>query len=235
MAASTFMSSSEMLTRDETAAAAANMDRMYRHQRRIYDLTRKFYLLGRDGMIRGLKPSPEMRVLEIGCGTARNLIVAAKYFPDADFFGLDISEEMLITARVNITRDLLDDAIEVAQADATNFDPKALFGVERFERIFISYSLSMIPVWRATLQHAMAKLAPQGELHIVDFGDQRGLPGVFARGLQRWLQLFHVTPRNDLEIQLQTLADYHNAELHFSRPFRGYAQYAVLRLPHAAA
>ena len=29
--------------------AAALMDRMYRHQRHIYDLTRKFYLLGRDG------------------------------------------------------------------------------------------------------------------------------------------------------------------------------------------
>lgn len=224
-----------MLTRDESAVAAGNMDRMYRHQRGIYDLTRKFYLLGRDGLIRGLKPSPESHVLEIGCGTARNLILAAKRFPDADFFGVDISEEMLITARANVTRDMLDDAIEVAQGDATNFDPKALFGVERFERIFISYSLSMIPVWRAVLEHAIRMLAPDGELHIVDFGDQRGLPGFFAGLLQRWLHLFHVTPRADLEIQLQTLADYHQAELHFSRPFRGYAQYAVLRLSHARA
>ena len=135
-----------MLTRSESAIAAANMDRMYRHQRRIYDLTRKFYLLGRDDLIRGLYPAPDTHVLEIGCGTARNLIAAAKRFPDADFFGLDISEEMLRTARENIAREKLDDAIEVASADATNFDARALFGVERFERVFVSYSLSMIPV-----------------------------------------------------------------------------------------
>jgi S-adenosylmethionine-diacylgycerolhomoserine-N-methlytransferase len=223
-----------MLTRNESAAAAANMDRMYRHQRHIYDLTRKFYLLGRDGMIRALKPAPDTYVLEIGCGTARNLILAAKQFPDADFFGVDISAEMLETAGLNITHEKLDDVIDVACADATNFDPKTLFGVERFERIFISYSLSMIPVWRAVIERAVTMLAPHGELHIVDFGDQRGLPRFFARALRHWLHLFHVTPRNDLEIQLRTLADYHHAELHFARPFRGYAQYAVLRLPHAA-
>jgi S-adenosylmethionine-diacylgycerolhomoserine-N-methlytransferase len=224
-----------MLTLDESSIAADSMDRMYRHQRRIYDLTRKFYLLGRDGMIRGLNPAPEARVLEIGCGTARNLILAAKQFPDADFFGVDISEEMLATARANIARDMLDDAIDVAQADATNFDPKVLFGADCFERIFISYSLSMIPVWREVLQRAAKMLAPNGELHIVDFGDQRGLPGFCGRALQNWLRLFHVTPRDDLELQLRTLADSHHAELHLARPFRGYAQYAVLRLTHTAA
>jgi S-adenosylmethionine-diacylgycerolhomoserine-N-methlytransferase len=223
-----------MLTRDDTALAAERMDRMYRHQRRLYDLTRKFYLLGRDGMIRGLKPAPDAHVLEIGCGTARNLILAAKHFPDAEYFGVDISEEMLTTAHANIAREKLDDAIEVVQADAANFDPKALFGVQRFDRIFISYSLSMIPVWRAVLQHALTMLAPNGELHIVDFGDQRGLPDFFGRALQRWLRAFHVTPRGDLEIQLQTLADYHGGELQFSRPFRGYAQHAVLRFTGAA-
>lgn len=228
------MSSNEILTR-ESEASAKNMDRMYRYQRRIYDLTRKYYLLGRDEMIRGLDPAPETRVLEIGCGTARNLICAAKRFPDADFFGIDISGEMLRTAETNITRDMLEDAIEVACADAASFDPKPLFGVPQFERIFVSYSLSMIPAWRAVLQNALTLLTPNGELHIVDFGDQRGLPGFFARALGGWLRLFHVTPRADLELQLRTLADFHHAELCFTRPFRGYAQYAVLRLSQTAA
>ena len=35
----------------DSGAAAQSMDRMYRAQRHIYDLTRKFYLLGRDRMI----------------------------------------------------------------------------------------------------------------------------------------------------------------------------------------
>lgn len=220
---------------DESALAAARMDQMYRRQRRIYDFSRKFYLLGRDGLIRALRACPDMRVLEIGCGTARNLILAARRYPDAEFFGIDISEEMLSTAAANIAREKLDDAIEVACADAAAFDPKQLFGVERFERVFISYSLSMIPVWRAVLERAVSVLATRGELHVVDFGDQERLPRWFGRSLRRWLRAFEVSPRSDLELQLQTLADYHGAELHFERLFRGYAQYAVLRFAQAAA
>src|ERR1700721_738184 len=53
--------------------AAGLMDRMYRRQRHIYDLTRKFYLLGRDQMIDRLAPPPDARVLEIGGGTGANL------------------------------------------------------------------------------------------------------------------------------------------------------------------
>ncbi len=47
------------------------MDRVYRRQRHFYDATRKYYLLGRDPMIAGLKPPPGAAVLEIGCGTGR--------------------------------------------------------------------------------------------------------------------------------------------------------------------
>ncbi len=64
------------------ASGAANaMDRMYRWQHAIYDLTRKPYLLGRDQMIEALRPKNGERVLEIGCGTGRNLIVALNAGP----------------------------------------------------------------------------------------------------------------------------------------------------------
>lgn len=36
--------------------AAALMDAIYRRQRHIYDASRKFYLLGRDGLIADLDP-----------------------------------------------------------------------------------------------------------------------------------------------------------------------------------
>ena len=74
------------------------MDGVYRYQRHIYDLTRKYYLLGRDRMISGLDVPAGGTVLELGCGTGRNIVLAARRYPDARFFGLDISAEMLETA-----------------------------------------------------------------------------------------------------------------------------------------
>ena len=62
---------------------AALMDGVYRGQRHIYDLTRKYYLLGRDRMIDELQPPVGGHVLEIGCGTGRNLIAAARCWPGA--------------------------------------------------------------------------------------------------------------------------------------------------------
>ena len=40
------------------------MDAIYRSQRHFYDLTRKYYLLGRDALIEGLAPPPGGSVLE---------------------------------------------------------------------------------------------------------------------------------------------------------------------------
>src|SRR5579871_623453 len=113
--------------------AAALMDRMYRRQRRIYDLSRKFYLLGRDETIARLEPAPGDRVLEIACGTGRNLIRAAQLYPRARLFGMDVSEEMLDTARAAIARAGFARRIVVAQGDATDFDPGRLFGETQFE------------------------------------------------------------------------------------------------------
>jgi len=43
--------------------------------------------------------------------------------------------------------------------------------------------------------------------------------------------MFDVTPRDDLESVLAAMAKTSGADLAFERPFRGYAQYAVLTLP----
>ena len=209
-------------------ATAALMDRVYRRQRHFYDLTRKHYLLGRDRLIEGLAPPPGSRVLEIGCGTARNLVTAARAWPEAHFFGIDISAEMLDTARRVVGRAGLASRIELARGDATSFDPAWLFGVPGFSRVFCSYSLSMIPAWRAVLGEARRWLTPDGELHIVDFGGQERLPRWFRAGLRRWLARFHVAPRDELEAELKVLMGHAGAVRLFERPLRGYAQYAVL-------
>ena len=215
---------------DMTAARAMDlMNRTYRHQRHIYDFTRKYYLLGRDRLIAEIDARDGARVLEIGCGTGRNLILAAQKYPGACCFGIDVSTEMLNSAVKAISRAGLVTRINVAHGDAARFDPQSLFGIAQFDRIFISYSLSMIPQWRDVLDTAVSLLATNGELRIVDFGGQERLPSTFRRLLRRWLAAFHVNPCDNLEAILKMLAATTGASLAFERPYRGYAQYAALR------
>jgi S-adenosylmethionine-diacylgycerolhomoserine-N-methlytransferase len=211
-------------------SSAELMNRTYRHQRHIYDLTRKYFLLGRDRLIDDLAPRGGDAILEIGCGTGRNLAVAAARYPAARLYGIDVSTEMLASAAATISRAGLASQVRLAQADATSFDPQPLFGIARFDRVFVSYSLSMIPQWEAVIDHALSVLGPGGELHIVDFGGQTRLPDVFRTLLRRWLAAFHVTPRDALEPTLRARAHAHDGFLIFARPYRDYAQYAVLRV-----
>lgn len=191
------------------------MDRMYRLQRHLYDATRKYYLLGRDALIEELTPPSGGTVLEVGCGTGRNLIAAAKRWPEARFHGLDISEAMLATARNKAKAARV--PITFARGDAAGFDPQALFGVASFDRIFMSYTLSMIPPWEAAIAHAHALLAPGGMLSIVDFGQQEALPRWWRAALMGWLAKWHVTPRAGLRPVVERLG----GDL---RPlYRGYA------------
>jgi len=212
-----------------TTHALDLMNRIYRHQRHFYDFSRKYFLLGRDRVIAEMEAHDGARILEIGCGTGRNLILAARTYPGASCFGIDVSTEMLNSAVRAISRAGLTARIRVAHADATRFDPRSLFGTAQFDRIFISYSLSMIPQWQSVIAAAIAQLAPSGELRIIDFGGQERLPAPFRRLLWRWLKAFHVAPRDELEAVLKARAEAGGATMTFARPYRGYAQYAVLR------
>lgn len=177
---------------------AALMDRIYRHQRYIYDFTRKYYLFGRDRLIRQLALKPGARVIEVGCGTSRNLIKIARAYPGAVLFGLDASSEMLAASATAIRRAGLEGRIKLVQAYAEDLTP-GLFGeTEPFDAAVFSYSLSMIPDWRKALAAAHGALAPDGKVHVVDFGDLKGLSPAGERLLRGWLGLFHVAPREEL-------------------------------------
>jgi S-adenosylmethionine-diacylgycerolhomoserine-N-methlytransferase len=211
------------------------MDRVYRHQRHIYDLTRKCYLVGRDRMIAELEPGVGDRVLEIGCGTGRNLYAAADRYPLARFYGIDISLEMLATALKRSQRHVWGQSISFAHADAATFDPWATFGVAAFDRVFISYALSMIPDWRRALDRAAAAVAPGGRLHIVDFGQQEQLPYMVRKGLAGWLALFLVEPREGLQRHCARLAATIGGDLEFRRLYGGYAWSLRLTRPASPA
>lgn len=219
----------------ETETHAAHMDGIYRTQRYFYDATRKYYLLGRDRMIEGLQPPTGARVLEVGCGTGRNLILAARRYPLVRFYGFDISKMMLETAAANIEKAGLKSRIKLAQGDASIFDTDAMFGIPTFERVYISYAVSMIPPWREALAQALKAAGPGGSLHIVDFGQQAGLPSWFKGGLHAWLAKFSVEPRADLEAELLKLAQQAGATLDFKHLYRDYAHLSVVTKPEKAA
>jgi S-adenosylmethionine-diacylgycerolhomoserine-N-methlytransferase len=215
-----------------SAEATLRMDRMYRYQRHIYDLSRKFYLLGRDRLIRDLEPGRAARVCEIGCGTGRNLVALARRYPDARVFGIDASNEMLKTARATIARAGFSGRIQIERCLADELDPAGTFGLDApFDAILFPYTLSMIPDWRRAVDRAAEVLKPTGLLAVVDFSEQRGLPGWFQTLLHRWLALFDVTPRAALPRYLSALATREHGSLTIEPLYRNYACLLRYRRP----
>jgi S-adenosylmethionine-diacylgycerolhomoserine-N-methlytransferase len=186
-----------MTTSDPAGQHASLMDKVYRRQRYFYDLTRKYYLFGRDRLIREMALPEGAAVIEIGCGTARNLIRIARLHPTARLYGLDASTEMLKTASAALERAGLTHRVDLRHAYAEDLTPSLFNRIEPFDAAIFSYSLSMIPDWNRALRAASAALKPGGRLHIVDFGDL-GRSGPVRSLLKRWLALFHVEPREEL-------------------------------------
>ncbi len=206
------------------------MDRMYRWTRHIYDASRKYYLLGRDTLIRKIKAKDGEHVCEVGCGTARNLRKMAVRYPDAHFYGLDASDEMLKTAQTILKHRGLDHKVQVKQGFAQNFDPTELFSLKQpLDKIVFSYALSIIPPWKDSLDHAMDVLKSGGEIHIVDFGAQELLPERFRKFLFWWLEKFHVYYKPEIPAYLQQLAQENKGTLKLHRLYKGYAYYAMFR------
>jgi S-adenosylmethionine-diacylgycerolhomoserine-N-methlytransferase len=206
------------------------MDRMYRHQRYFYDLTRKYYLLGRDRLLRReMKIEDGEKVLEIGCGTARNLIMLAKKHGGAHFFGLDASAEMLKTAQRKVASARVEN-ITLKTALADEFSHHKTFDLtEKFDAVFFSYAVSIIPPWKESVENALENLKTGKSLYIVDFYDQKNLPVWFQKTLQNWLRQFHVKYPRELIPFLENLERKGFGKLKVTSLYRRYTLIAEFR------
>jgi len=216
---------------DKTAHkdAKASMDNMYRYQRHIYDLTRKFYLLGRDKMMAQMNAQDGERILEVGCGTGRNLIVLAQKYKNAHFYGLDAAQVMLDTAQTKLDAKGLTDKITLRRELAEDLNYKTTFNLdEPLDTIFFSYSITMIPTWREAIQAGLDNVKAGRSIYIVDFWDQKDLPALFRWVLKTWLKQFHVQFWNDLMPHLESLEKEGKIKLEVTSVARRYAFIAKL-------
>jgi S-adenosylmethionine-diacylgycerolhomoserine-N-methlytransferase len=161
----------------------------YRLHAGIYDATRWSFLFGRDAILvhaAAAQPAPA-RILEVGCGTGRNLVALARRFPRAQITGVDLSGAMLTIARRKTAAygsrvTLLQRAYDAPVAAARGH-----------QLVLCSYSLSMFnPGFEAAIAAAHRDLAPGGHLALVDFHSTR------LRWFARWMGVNHVRMEGQL-------------------------------------
>jgi S-adenosylmethionine-diacylgycerolhomoserine-N-methlytransferase len=163
-------------------AQVTNLYGYYRWHAHFYDATRWAFLFGRARLIQmaGETLLPR-RILEVGCGTGKNLVELARTFPDAEIVGLDLSEEMLGKARKKI--EVYGPRVSLQQRV---YDAPISAG-DPFDLIVFSYCLTMInPGYAEVIRVSMKDLAPAGHVAVVDFHDSRF--GWF----RRWMGVNHV-------------------------------------------
>ena len=225
------MNTASNATLDAITSQASAMDKLYGPQKRLFDVSRKYYLLGRDQLMERMAIAPGARVCEIGAGTARNLILLARHQPQGEYFGVDISAEMLDQARVNLARAGLQRRIRLERCAGEDLDHRAFGLAEPFDAVMFSYCLSMLPeaCVRPAVAAAWRNLRPGGVLYYVDFGHMRGWPGPARRWFARWLGLFGAHFRQDIIEALEALTP--DKPLDITALYGGYALLAAIHKP----
>lgn len=165
----------------------AFLDQFYGWSGPIYDITRRYWLLGREPALARLYDQPWTRLVEIGPGTGRNLQKLHERRPHALLGGVEPSHAMLrrVQRRCPYARIIEGFAEDADYASLLDAPP---------DRVFFSYCLSMVQDPAAALNNALRQVAPGGKVVVVDFGDLGRILEPARTGLKRWLETFHVRP-----------------------------------------
>jgi S-adenosylmethionine-diacylgycerolhomoserine-N-methlytransferase len=179
------------------------LERYYRLHAKIYDLTRWSFLLGREALVQQVAARlTPANILEVGCGTGKNLGHLGRLFPQARLWGLDLSADMLAVAR----KKLQDLSSRLTLIQAAYDRP-----VERkpfFDLVVFSYALSMFnPGWEQALTAASQDLASGGAIAVVDFHDSG------SQAFKRWMGLNHVRLDGHLLPSLNRLFPLHESTI----------------------
>lgn len=117
----------------------------------------------------GIEPGD--RVLDLGCGTGTLLSEIAADVPDASLVGLDADARILETARAKVADAGIDVALHRGSGTAL---PYADGSFDRVVSTFVLHHL--VPDdKRAALAEVRRVLAPDGQLHVADWGPPSGI------------------------------------------------------------
>ena len=179
------------ITSDDHLSQTA-LQQYYKLHAGIYDATRWSFLFGRQRIIdlaAGI--AAPRRILEIGCGTGRNIEALCRRFPEASITGVDLSAPMLDQAWTKLKPHTGRVRLIQLAYDHPVHEPDGMFDL-----VLSSYSLSMFnPGWEQAIACAHEDLRPGGLMALVDFHDSR------VPAFRKWMGVNHVR----MEGQLQPL------------------------------
>lgn len=177
-------------------ATNTQLQRFYRWNAPIYDLTRWVILRHRQLAVAALELEAGDTVLELGCGTGLNFgLLRRQVGLTGTIIGVDLSEAMLKHARRRTRGNA-----HLICADAGRLEP-----TYKVNAVLAAYSLSMIPAWRTALERACLCLRPGGRIAVLDFGAVGPRAGVFRRLFDRYLALNHVETGRDFGAAMRPL------------------------------
>lgn len=141
------------------------MQRYYQFQSRIYDLTRWAFLFGRSTLLQALpyEEEEDLVIMEVGCGTGRNLLRLANMYPNASLIGIDVSKDMLKRCEKKLAGE--EERLTLLEGYYGKIPV-----VQRPDVILFSYCLTMVnPAWDMLIREAANDLKPGGHILVVDF------------------------------------------------------------------
>lgn len=168
-----------------------------------------FSFMGRHRSIRNdaadaLDLKPGDRVLEIGCGTGRNLAnLVDRVGPAGEVVGVDYTPEMLAAAKRLVDRRSWAN-VRLVEADAAALTVERIDGP--YDAVLAVMSLSAMPRWREALRRVVPLLQPGGRFVVAD---AREFPGHLSvlnpllRSVVAPLGAWH--PWRDVSIEMRRL------------------------------
>ena len=173
------------MTSEVQASHRAFLDRYYRLTHHVYDMSRKYYLFGRDGVLERLLVGEWTTLVELGPGTGRNLARLHRRRPNAMLGGLEASEVMRAHARRRCPWARIDPGF------AEDGNIGAVLGAPP-QRILMSYCLSMFTDKDRAIDNARAHLGARRRAVGRRLLRSRGAPCMPRRAMREFLAAYHV-------------------------------------------